>query len=95
MARRQQRRPAFRPARSQRRDSSDDSAAIEAGARRLLARFDEGAIRRMVDDLMLLQEEADRAAYEQPSPEALAAFRRARRELAEAKRALEIVERAA
>jgi hypothetical protein len=41
-----------------------------------------------VHDLQQLRDEADRVAYEQPSPDALREYRRASRELAEAQRAL-------
>ena len=39
-------------------------------------------------DLEQLRDEADKAAFEDPSPDALREYRRATRELAEAKRAL-------
>jgi hypothetical protein len=42
----------------------------------------------LVNDLRLLRDEADRASFEAPSPDALRQFRRAARELAEAERAL-------
>jgi hypothetical protein len=41
----------------------------------------------LVHDLTRLRDEADRAASEQPSPDALRTYRRAARELAEAERA--------
>jgi hypothetical protein len=42
----------------------------------------------LVRDLQQLRDEADRVAFEEPSPDALREYRRADRELAEAKRAL-------
>jgi hypothetical protein len=94
MARRQQRRPAYRPPRSIRRDDTAESAAIDAGARRLLAQHDARSLESLVNDLRLLRDEADRVANEQPSPEALRHYRRCTRELAEAERALDIAPRA-
>jgi hypothetical protein len=91
MARRQQRRrPAFRPPSGARSDDSARQAAIDAGARRLLDAYDGASLRSLVQDLRALRDEADRAAFEHPSPEALAGFRRAARELAEAERALSL-----
>jgi hypothetical protein len=40
-----------------------------------------------VRDLQQLRDEADRAAFEEPSPDALREYRRANRELVEAQRA--------
>jgi hypothetical protein len=42
----------------------------------------------LVQDLRQLRDEADRIASEQPSPDALRAYRRASRELTEAERAI-------
>ncbi len=92
MPRRQQRRPAYRPPRGQRREPSADNAALDAGARRLLAAYDTRSLQGLVNDLRLLRDEADKAAFDQPSPQALSAFRRAARELAEAERALNMAE---
>jgi hypothetical protein len=61
---------------------------IDAGARRLLAHHDARSLGALVDDLRQLRDEADREAFDSPSPEALRGFRRAARELAEAERAL-------
>lgn len=94
MARRQQRRrPAFRPPRGVNRDDTAEQSAIEAGARRLLnaGGHDPRSLRSLVGDLRLLREEADKRAYEDPSPDALQQFRRATRELAEAERALDLM----
>jgi len=41
----------------------------------------------LVRDLQQLRDEADRMAFEEPSPDALREYRRASRELAEAQRA--------
>lgn len=92
MARRQQRRrPAFRPPRGARADGSVDQAAIDAGARRLLSQHTKLSLESLIADLRSLLDEADRTAYEQPSPDALQRYRRSRRELAEAERALTLV----
>jgi hypothetical protein len=89
MPRRQQRRrPAFRPPPGARSDNAAHQAAVDAGARRLLATHDAAALHSLVQDLRALRDEADRLAFEQPSPQALAGYRRAERELAEAERAL-------
>ena len=90
MARRQRRRPAFRPPRNAGRSSAVDQAAVDAGARRLLTSYDGSSLQSLVNDLRSLREEADRTASEQPSPQALMAYRRAARELAEAERALSL-----
>jgi hypothetical protein len=45
----------------------------------------------MVNDLKMLRDDADRVAYEQPSPDALRSYRRAVRELAEAETALSLL----
>src|SRR5207247_978453 len=62
-----------------------------AGARRLLAGYDERSLQSLVNDLRLLRDEADRNAYEQPSPDALRSYRRVARELAEAETALTLL----
>ena len=41
----------------------------------------------LVRDLQQLRDQADRVAFEEPSPDALREYRRANRELAEAERA--------
>jgi hypothetical protein len=64
---------------------------VEAGARRLLAGYDERSLQSLVNDLRLLRDEADRNAYEQPSPDALRSYRRVCRELAEAETALTLL----
>jgi len=90
MARRQQRRP-FRQPRDRAPDRAREQAALEAGARRLLAGYDERSLQSLVNDLRLLRDEADRNASDQPSPDALRAYRRAARELTEAERALVLI----
>jgi hypothetical protein len=88
--RRQQRRPAFRPKKGDRKDGPEDSGALEASARRVLSVHgtDPERLESLVRDLEQLRDEADRVAFEDPSPDALREYRRATRELAEAKRAL-------
>ncbi len=90
MARRQQRRrPAFRgPRGGDRRDQGAAQAALDANAQRLLATWSGSALESYVTNLRALRDEADRVAREEPSPDALRAYRRAARELAEAERAL-------
>jgi hypothetical protein len=66
---------------------------LDAGARRVLDANgnDVNRLQALVRDLQQLRDEADRLAFEEPSPDALRAYRRADRELAEAKRALTMV----
>jgi hypothetical protein len=45
----------------------------------------------LVHDLRQLRDEADRSASDQPSPDALRAYRRALRELTEAERAIVLI----
>ena len=90
MARRQQRRP-FRQPRERTPDRAREQAALEAGARRLLTGYDERSLQSLVNDLRLLRDEADRNAYEQPSPDALRSYRQVARELAEAETALTLL----
>jgi hypothetical protein len=63
---------------------------LDAGARRVLVAHgnDPQRLAALVHDFRQLRDEADRVAYGEPSPEALRAYRRAARELAEAERAL-------
>jgi hypothetical protein len=92
MARRQQRRrPAFRPARGATPDTTREDAALDAGARRLVGVHDVRSLESLVKDLRQLRDEADRTANNQPSPDALRAYRRASRELTEAERALALI----
>ena len=92
MARRQQRRrPAFRPPRGAAPDNTREQAAVDAGARRLVAVHDARSLQSLVHDLRQLRDEADRIASDQPSPDALRAYRRACTELTEAERALVLI----
>jgi hypothetical protein len=95
MPRRQQRRRAFRPPKGQ-RDDREDRGALDAGARRVLAVHgnDAGRLEALVRDLQQLKDAADKLAFEEPSPDALREYRRASRELAEAERALSLMEQA-
>lgn len=86
MARRQFRR-AFRQPRDRGPDRVREQAALDAGARRLLGLHDVRSLEALVHDLTMLRDQADREASDQPSPDALRAYRRAARELAEAERA--------
>lgn len=63
---------------------------LDAGARRLLNAYDGNTdrIEQLVRDLQQVRDDADRLAFEEPSPDALREYRRATRELAEAERAL-------
>ena len=67
----------------------EDSATLDASARRVLAANggDPQRLEALIRDLQQLRDEADRMAFEEPSPDALREYRRADRELAEAKRA--------
>jgi hypothetical protein len=90
VARRQQRRPAFQPKRRAGSARTEDGGALDAGARRVLVTHgrDPQRLAALIVDLRQLRDEADRLAYEEPSPDALQGYRRAARELAEAERAL-------
>lgn len=88
MARRPQRRRPIRLPRGAKPDTTREDAAIEAGARRLLGTHDPRSLESLVLDMRRLRDEADRLASDQPSPDALRAYRRASRELVEAERAL-------
>jgi hypothetical protein len=52
---------------------------------------DSARIEALVRDLEQLRDEADRVAFQEPSPEALREYRRTNRELVEAQRALAMV----
>jgi len=94
MARRQQRRrSSFRPPRGAARETTREDAELDAGARRLLAVHDAGSLDSLVQQLRLVRDEADRTANEQPSPDALRAYRQAFRQLTEAERALGLIGR--
>ncbi|HKB47022.1 MAG TPA: hypothetical protein VKC57_04955, partial [Ktedonobacterales bacterium] len=68
-----------------------EQAALDAGARRLVAVHDARSLESLVQDLRQLRDEADRVANEQPSPDALREYRRATRELTEAERAIVLI----
>jgi hypothetical protein len=91
MARRQQRRRSFRAPRGAAPDTAREDAAVEAAARRLLGTHDARSLESLVHDLRQLRDEADRSASDEPSPDALRAYRRAARELVEAERALALI----
>lgn len=63
---------------------------LDAGARRVLDAQgrDVGRLEALVRNLQQLRDDADRLAFQEPSPDALREYRRAERELNEAKRAL-------
>jgi len=85
--RRQQRRPVQRKGAP--KSPREDSAALDASARRVLAANggDAQRLEALVHDLEQLRDEADRLALADPSPDALREYRRATRELTEAQRA--------
>jgi hypothetical protein len=85
--RRQQRRPFSRKGAP--KAPREDVGALDASARRVLAANggDPGRLEALVRDLQQLRDEADRVAFQEPSPDALREYRRASRELAEAQRA--------
>jgi hypothetical protein len=68
---------------------------IDANARRVLAANggDPRRLEALVRDLQQLRDEADRAAFDEPSPDALREYRRASRELAEAQAAFVLATR--
>ena len=70
----------------------EDTGALDAGARRVLNAVgqDPDRLGALVRDLQQLRDEADRVAFQDPSPDALREYRRASRELAEAQRALKM-----
>lgn len=90
MPRRQQRRPISRKGAP--KAPREDSGVLEASARRVLAAHggDPRRLEALVRDLQQLRDEADRLAFDDPSPDALREYRRANRELAEAQRAFAI-----
>ena len=94
MPRRQQRRPINRKGAP--KAPREDSGALDAGARRVLMANggDAGRLEALIRDLQQLRDEADRSAFQEPSPDALREYRRTSRELAEAQRALALVTRA-
>jgi len=89
--RRQQRRPVSRKGAP--RAPREDTGVLDANARRVLAAHggDAQRLEALVRDLQQLRDDADRMAFEEPSPDALREYRRASRELAEAQRAFAMV----
>jgi hypothetical protein len=89
--RRQQRRPV--PRKGAPRAPREDTGVLDANARRVLAAHggDARRLEALVRDLQQLRDEADRLAFQEPSPDALREYRRASRELAEAQRAFAMV----
>ena len=87
MPRRQQRRPVARKGAP--KAPREDTGALDASARRVLAAHggDAARLEALVRDLQQLRDEADRVAFQEPSPDALREYRRTSRELAEAQRA--------
>jgi len=85
--RRQQRRPVARKGGP--KVPREDTGALDASARRVLAAHggDAARLEALVRNLQQLRDEADRLAFEEPSPDALREYRRTNRELAEAQRA--------
>ena len=87
MPRRQQRRPINRKGAP--RAPREDTGVLDANARRVLVANggDAQRLEALIRDLQQLRDEADRLAFDEPSPDALREYRRATRELAEAQRA--------
>jgi hypothetical protein len=71
------------------RSPREDTGALDASARRVLAAHggDPRRLEALIHDLQQLRDEADRVAFQEPSPDALREYRRTSRELAEAQRA--------
>jgi hypothetical protein len=89
MPRRQRQRPVFRRTKGVRNPDREDTSALDASARRVLAAHgsDPHRLEALVHNLQQVRDEADKLAYDDPSPDALREYRRAARELAEAERA--------
>ena len=94
MPRRQQRRPVVRKGAP--RAPREDTGALDASARKVLAANggDPRRLEALIRDLQQLRDEADRMAFDEPSPDALREYRRANRELEEAQRAFAMANRA-
>lgn len=88
------RRQQYRPRRRQVNDPGPQQqiaqAAVEAGARRLLATLDMAELHALVDRSREACQWADQQAQEQPTPQSLIRYRAAQRALAEAERALSL-----
>jgi hypothetical protein len=89
--RRQQRRPVARKGAP--KAPREDAGALDASGRRVLAAYgaDPARLEALVRDLQQLRDEADRVAFQEPSPDALREYRRTSRELSEAQRAFTMV----
>ncbi len=89
--RRQQRRPIYRKGAP--KAPREDAGALDASARRVLAANggDPRRLEALIRDLQQIRDEADRLAFQDPSPDALREYRRTSRELAEAQRAFAMV----
>jgi uncharacterized protein involved in exopolysaccharide biosynthesis len=92
MPRRQRQRPIIRRTKGDRNAGREDTGALDANARRVLAAHggDTRRLEALVHDLEQLRDAADKMAFEDPSPDALREYRRAARELAEAERAVSL-----
>jgi len=92
MPRRQRPRQIVRRVKGDRNANREDTGILDANARRVLATHgsDPARLEALVRDLKQLRDEADRLAFEDPSPEALREYRRAARELVEAERAVSL-----
>ena len=84
---RRQRRPAARKGAP--KAPRQDTGALDASARRVLATHgaDPARLESLVRDLQQLRDEADRVAFQEPSPDALREYGRTSRELTDAQRA--------
>jgi hypothetical protein len=89
--RRQRRRPVARKGAP--KAPHEDAGALDASARRVLAAYggDPARLEALVRDLQRLRDEADRVAFQEPSPDALREYRRTSRALAEAQRAFTMI----
>jgi len=77
MPRRQRPRPVVRRVKGNRNAEREDSGVLDANARRVTAAHgsDVGRLEALVRDLQQLRDEADRMAFEEPSPDALREYR--------------------
>jgi hypothetical protein len=93
MPRRQRPRPIVRRTKGDRGAVREDTGALDASARRVLAANggDARQLEALIHNLQQERDSADRVAFDDPSPDALREYRRAARELAEAQRAFTLV----
>ena len=89
MPRRQQPRPMFRRTKGDRNPDREDTGALDASARRVLAAHggDPHRLEALVRNLQQLRDAADKFAFDDPSSDVLREYRRAACALAEAQRA--------